>query len=419
MKYFYCFPLAIFFIPSLAIAQSNYKPGYVVTMKGDTSKGFIDYREWDKNPVRVNFKSDMAKTEPDKLSPDNISAFAINGLEYYESYKVSVSMAQVDVEKLTTGVDTSSAMENIFLRLLTKGKNISLYEYKDDIKNRFYVKDNASAKPEELIYRIYLNPADVTQSITQPRYQNQLQQFALKYHQSNDKLTAIIEKAGYNENDITDVVNVINQSTSKTDRANRAKPIRLFAGVAINDASLKYSGDTYLNLAPTSSPASFGPRLAIGLDAFLNPNVGRLILRAELSFATASLKTSSNTTPFASQSVKILTPSVIPQLIYNIYDTGPLKCYVGAGASINLYISSDNNYYYAQDPYVPKAVIKGYPNIAATGASFITRIGVVLNKKYELYAIYSPSAVVTDHYGSFAGAITSYQAGVNYLFGAK
>jgi len=36
--------------PAVLFAQSNFKSGYIVMPKGDTVKGYIDYREWDNNP---------------------------------------------------------------------------------------------------------------------------------------------------------------------------------------------------------------------------------------------------------------------------------------------------------------------------------------------------------------------------------
>ncbi|MDB5026006.1 MAG: hypothetical protein JWP78_3761 [Mucilaginibacter sp.] len=41
--------LTVVLLPALSYAQSNYKPGYVITLKGDTLPGFIDYREWNSN----------------------------------------------------------------------------------------------------------------------------------------------------------------------------------------------------------------------------------------------------------------------------------------------------------------------------------------------------------------------------------
>lgn len=418
MKHLYLFLFLIFLLPFFASAQSNYKPGYVVNLKGDTTKGFVDFKEWDKNPVKINFKANLQAPEVQKLSADDISAFAVNGLEYYEKYKVSVSMDQVDVEKLSTGVDTSSTAGNIFLRVLVKGKYVTLYDYKDDIKNRFFIKDNALTNPEELIYRTYLNPNEVTQIVTQPWYQNQLNILAIKYGQSTGKLTAAIEKTGYNGNDLTIIVNTINQSGMAVSHGNNARPVRFFAGAAIIGESLKYSGTEFLAWDPTSK-MSFGPRFNIGVDAFLNPDVGRLILRVELSVTTIKLQTSSNVAPFASQSLNLLTSGITPQLTYNIYNTDAVKAYIGAGAAINWYVNSNNNYYYAENPYAAKELKKGYPNIASSGASFMSRAGVVLNKKYELFLIYALPTVVTDHYGSFAGSVYSTQLGINYLFGSK
>src|ERR1019366_1869759 len=110
-------------------------------------------------------------------------------------------------------------------------------------KLRFYTKDQQLAKPEELVYRSYLNPDDHTQIISQPRYQNQLQQLALSYGQSNEKLTNTIETTAYTEKDIVDVVNSINGGEKKDNNVHRTKPIRFFAGVGVSESNLKYSGD--------------------------------------------------------------------------------------------------------------------------------------------------------------------------------
>lgn len=43
MKYLY-FVSLILILPAFSFAQSNYKAGYVVTTKGDTLRGFINYK---------------------------------------------------------------------------------------------------------------------------------------------------------------------------------------------------------------------------------------------------------------------------------------------------------------------------------------------------------------------------------------
>jgi hypothetical protein len=74
-----------------------------------------------------------------------------------------------------------------------------------------------------------------------------------------------------------------------------------------------------------------------------------------------------------------------------------LFIYLESDNKLNFPVSSNNNYYYAGNPYAVKVVIKNYPNLASNYSSFMGKVGAVLNKKYELYASYNSPAVVTDH----------------------
>jgi len=46
MKHLVKLLLIFILLPFISTAQTNYKPGYVVTLTGDTLHGFIDYKEW-------------------------------------------------------------------------------------------------------------------------------------------------------------------------------------------------------------------------------------------------------------------------------------------------------------------------------------------------------------------------------------
>ena len=94
MKYLYLF--AFFLSVSLSsFAQSNYKPGYVVDLKNDTLKGFIDYQEWEINPKEFTFKSNLNQSEPQIFSIDNANAFGITGAEYFQKFTFSKTTASV------------------------------------------------------------------------------------------------------------------------------------------------------------------------------------------------------------------------------------------------------------------------------------------------------------------------------------
>src|SRR5690349_21598375 len=75
-------------------AQKNLKEGFVVLNNGDTLKGFIDYREWYKNPNSVLFSVANAE-DMQRYKLKDITSFAVNGREMYQRYLVKVSMDRI------------------------------------------------------------------------------------------------------------------------------------------------------------------------------------------------------------------------------------------------------------------------------------------------------------------------------------
>jgi hypothetical protein len=127
MKSFYKALLVLSFLPLITFAQSNYKPGYVVTLKGDTLRGFIDYREWNTNPTSINFKAAIADIKSRTFTPEDVSFFDINGMETYRRYAGPISMDATDKDHLSASLDTSFRQETVFFRVLQKGNNLALY----------------------------------------------------------------------------------------------------------------------------------------------------------------------------------------------------------------------------------------------------------------------------------------------------
>ena len=54
------------------VAQNNYQPGFVVENNGDTVKGSIDYKRWDRSPTKITFKS---VTQSKVYAPLDIKVF--------------------------------------------------------------------------------------------------------------------------------------------------------------------------------------------------------------------------------------------------------------------------------------------------------------------------------------------------------
>lgn len=123
--------------PHQLIAQKNFIPGYIITTEGDTLRGLIDDRDWDKSPKEVSFKPTKQKQEV-TYSPKEIRAF--QGEAFYESAAVNREISPAQLAKL----DRSSALkiikDTVFLKLLLGGE-FSLYQHTaKGSKLNFYIK---------------------------------------------------------------------------------------------------------------------------------------------------------------------------------------------------------------------------------------------------------------------------------------
>jgi hypothetical protein len=414
---------ALFLFPLFSMAQSNYKPGYVVTLKGDTLHGFVDYREWDKNPKNISFKNINIYGKAENFTTKNTLAFAITGLEYYERYVVSVSLDATDINKLSTEPDTSYLTDTVFLRISTKGKYLKLYSYTDNIKLRFYLLETGQSQPQELIYHAFYNPnvSRSAQYIT--RYRTQLENLAQKYNVNTDAVKRRILQTDYNESEFIKIVQAINGYSSVQFTPQSTSSIRWFAGISVNYSNLNFNyNNTDLSnnsIGLSGKYGSFFPKITAGLD-FYNKNAQSIVLRADYSFTASKYNVSSqtysslgpvtNTVHFSQYS-----SAITPQIIFNIYNAENLKVFVGAGVSLNLSTYSNHQYVQTYSTFTP-FVMNNFPDFSQFWVSFPIKAGIVVNKKMEINVCYIPPSVISN-YSTFSGFVSSYQAGVNYFFG--
>src|ERR1700740_3276837 len=186
--------LFVFVLPLFAVAQSNYRPGYVVNLKGDTVKGFIDYQAWDANPTSISFKPTLAAREKKTFSMGSMRSFGIEGIASYQKFLCRISTDITDSRHIIEGRDTSFRIDSVFLKVLQKGKNLALYSYADNLKTRFYIGEAPDYKPTELTYRLYLDASNANgNTVNENTYQKQLFALANKYSALDDKMTALLE----------------------------------------------------------------------------------------------------------------------------------------------------------------------------------------------------------------------------------
>ncbi|WP_413670237.1 hypothetical protein ACEN9X_10025 [Mucilaginibacter sp. Mucisp86] len=425
MKLFYTLVLVIFLLPSFVSAQSNYKQGYVITNNGETVNGFINYREWNSNPTNVSFK----KTLTDKVEtykPQDISYFEVSGFESYQTATVAISKVKTDIRNMSDNIDTSSYTATVFLKLLQKGDNVSLLQYNDDIKTRYFIQDNKAGQPQELKYQPYFDKD--SQSIKKKNiYYAQLIDLAHKYKGSNaDDLINKIVVLNYNEGELLKVTNLLNnEDANKPEKSGDKKPAyRMFVGAGVN--ATKINGAGPLLPATTGGAKSYVlPEFTFGIDAPFNPNTGKLIFRTELTllFAKASIDnigTTYSSTTVDNESFNQITLSLRPQFICNFYNSDKFKYYAGAGLAINFSRYTGITYTKTQT----SSTVAGYNNTAA--ADFpsnntvwfapMARTGFVINNKFEISFAYHVPTKIDFTANLTSVKVSTFEGGINYIF---
>lgn len=403
----------LFFVLSITVsAQKNLKDATVVFNGTDTTKGYIDYKEWTANPSSILFTPDKSKPTT-RYEVNDVSYFNVLGLEQFKRYTVSVSLDEAMMSNLGDK-DTSTEMRTVFLKVLAKGNNVSLFSYKDKTKGRFYILENGDATPTELLNSMYLLNQEVRE---ERQYRSTLRNLAAKYQPANNSLVQQINNAGYYAGEIEAITlklngttnnnlnNGVNATAGITNKAGANQiALRVFAGAGVNDGALKFVGiERYGN---SNSSPFYVPVVDAGIDIIIKPEVGKLVLRGQLHVTNYKTDASvfynfNQYTETFTYKLKQTNVQFAPQLLYNLYNENQLKWFVGAGAGLNFSSYPLNQQTYErksstntediQDNFLPGMKSFWINGCLSTGVDF---------NRLELSLAYYPKASITKLTGN-------------------
>ncbi|CAM4157329.1 hypothetical protein SAMN06265348_105162 [Pedobacter westerhofensis] len=403
-------------LPFISAAQSNFHKGYVVTNNNDTLKGYVNYRERSVSPSSVQFKS-RPDSKAETFTLKQSSAYTVDGLEKFRRFTVDISMSSGTITNLSIGADSSSTRDTVFLNVIQEGDNVTLYLYKDKVKNRFYISDKDMAVPLELVYERFLDPEEPTRIVTVGKYKGQLMDLIIKYKAGTIADSEKIRRVKYDEADLTKIVALINKKEVIQSTYSRT---RFFAGTGLSISKTAYRGENDLANAGAENKSSVSPILTAGVDLFANPAIGKLIYRVELSLVQSkndiSTTTSTQAQAILTHTFDQYTAMIVPQLIYNVYNTNPLKIFLGAGFAMNISKYSNNRSSRYNSFRNETTVTEKQIALEAFNTAFPLRVGAVFNKRIEFSAIYTPVTSITN-YNLFNIGVQRYTVGLNYLFG--
>ena len=180
------------FLPLNSLAQKNLKEAVAVFNNADTTRGFIDYGEWLTNPSSILFTPDR-NTAVKRFGVNDLSYFEVIGVGRYQRYTVSVSLDDETVSAFSIK-DTSSETRAVFLKILQKGKNVTLFSYRDDLKRRLYILSGNETAPMELLNSVYMLNGQIKE---EKQYRSVLLNAASKYLPGDGTVISQVNDAGY------------------------------------------------------------------------------------------------------------------------------------------------------------------------------------------------------------------------------
>jgi hypothetical protein len=401
--------------------QSNFQTGLIVRNNGDTLRGFIDEREWSLNPSTISFKEN-ANQPVASLEVNEISYFEIDNRLAYKRFVVVMSMnsvhssLQISNEKPVT--------DTVFLRLLLQGRYVSLYKYRDNLKERFFVEPVGTASPYELTQELKEREGKV---ILNEVYKSQLTKLMFDYKAYSKDLEFSIRKSSYSEKSIMNIARKINGDLNSLVFSSMEKgKARFYFGAGVIRSDLTYSGGSDWDI---SSQPSYSPVVTAGLKYLFNPKVGKWVFRTELSFHNASMHTfATNKTTYVLETIDYTFDQsnigLALLLDNNFYNKPNFKIFGGVGIRAN-FSSYSNNLYTIKDHYTvaPTRVVNipDFFKLRSSWYSLALRVGTVFNNRFECFVEFNPDLAsrINDYFSLWSEMMVTSRLGFNYCLTKK
>lgn len=423
MKQTYTILFFLLLLPNCLLAQENYKPATVVTITGDTLKGYINYQEWLKNPETVSFKA-SPQANARLLTPANSRYVEITGLEAYRSYAGPITMNYVELSRLSKSPEFITATDTVFLKVLEDGEYLSLLVYTDAVKTRYFVADKENSAVQELLYLRYRDGSNNLKQISQ--YRGQLWAIAGRQEQHNTSLRNRIEQLDYTEHELLKVVRAINGSSSAAKAQGQKGPSKtnFIFGSGLMLSAMKFENSIYLSEKQETS-VTYIPLLNVGVVSFFNRHTKRLFIRADATVNQEDHRINSTRTWPGTQAyeensyqLKVTNVSLAPKLMYSLFNRSNLRVYAGTGLRVTYSRYAGNTLDYrmhhnsdtAEPSYTGQR--DNYLDLSDFWYAIPIQVGFVTSDRFDIYAsfhkILKPGINQVLQYKSI-------QVGLNYV----
>jgi hypothetical protein len=396
-------------------SQANFQPGLVVVNQ-DTLRGFINQRDWTRNPTSFEFQKGTSGSR--KFTIKEVSFFQIDGSVRFKRFITLISKDEVGLNN--SGLPAAATIDTVFMEVLRQGKVQSLFRYKDQIKTRYFILDEAG-NAKELVYQLYTTKGG--QYVNNEAFKTQLTFAASKSPAVSSRISWLIKSSTYTDASLIKVIDEMNGGAPKESKKISTKgEITFNLGIGVSSNSLSYKSDNaFKNI---SSASSVTPYFSVGMDYAVRPEVSKMLWRLDLAVGSTSFETTASRSDLSypqnvDYTFQQLNVSVNPQLLYHIHNGENLKVYLGAGFRAT-YSSYSKNLYtistlYPTGPTATK--IDDYFALRHMWFSFQLKAGVVIHRRSEIAVAYLPAIQpINQNDGLWAETINSFTLGYHYRF---
>ncbi len=328
-----------------SFCQENFLPGYVISSKGDTLRGFIDYRNWEKNPIKISFKERINDNKT-IYTPMTIKGFGVSN-EVYESAIIKTETSPDKTNELISLRDLKISIDTTFLQSMIVGPK-SIYHYNNKIgKEQFYIKQDSAY--ELLVYKKYLKDQDGKTIVAENR--NYIGQLTI-YLQGCSSIQSKLKEIQYSKRSMENLFHFYYDCTQIGIKFQKKTPkvvteIGVLTGMSVT--TLKFSsnvtGFTYLLKANYKPSLNFTAGLFF--DLILPRNQGKWSINNEL--VIASYKVNSRYNDYTNENKYTITSTSLDYTYIKInnllrykFPIGNIKFYLNAGISNGFAISETN-----------------------------------------------------------------------------
>jgi len=388
------FKLAFFIILGIlthqnSFGQENYIEGHLVTLKGDSLHGFIDYRNWGKNPNTVNFKKKLNETLT-VYAPSDIASFHVNN-EVYIGAVVKTEVSPYQLHQLDEDPKFKYETITCFLQTMIQGEK-GLYFYKNQIgKEYFYIKENSEYSLLE--QKKYIKKQQGKRRVFENK--KYIGQLAL-YLNDCPQVQKRINTLEYTKNSLEKLFkNYYSLSQKDTRFEHKTEKISTEVGITIgiSISSIDFGGISSNNLERANFDSSIDPAFGFFLDAILPRNQGRISIYNELLITSYKVKGEYpiNNTRNSSYGIKIgVTSLKMNNMVRYKYPVGKAFIFGNVGVGNGITISETNSWTF-ENTDIGKALSSTRKHeigvLVGLGAKY---------KKYSFEARYESSKGISD-----------------------